>query len=339
MASRTPLDQDIALSLPLALVEASNVPLLLLDKDFTVIAASMTFCQSFAIDTLSATGRKVFELGDGEWNTLRLRSALNAAVTGNAPIESYEFQLVRVHEPSRQLILNIKKITYLDSSEGIRLLLTVADVTDARMAEKLKNDLLREKEVLLQELQHRVANSLQIIASILMQNARKVQSAETRGHLQDAHHRVMSVAAVQQQLVASTLGKVKLRPYFQQLCDSLGASMIADRDQLSLEVTGDDSTTSADDSVSLGLIVTELVINALKHAFPQHRNGKIVVDYSAQGSEWRLSVSDNGIGMPAKADSKPGLGTSIVEALANQLQARVGHAGANPGTSVSIVHP
>jgi two-component sensor histidine kinase len=127
-----------------------------------------------------------------------------------------------------------------------------------------------------------IANSLQIIASVLMQNARKVQSDESRSHLFDAHQRVMSVAAIQQQLAASQVGEVELRPYFKALCNSIGASMIRDHNQLSLDVSVDDSVTPADISVSLGLIVTELVINALKHAFPQDRQGKINVDYRSQ---------------------------------------------------------
>src|SRR3546814_2575945 len=93
--------------------------------------------------------------------------------------------------------------------EQIRLLLSISDVTDARSSEKLKDDLLREKAILLQELQHRVANSLQIIASVLMQSARRVQSEEVRGHLHDAHSRVMSIASLQQQLAASSLGDVE----------------------------------------------------------------------------------------------------------------------------------
>jgi len=150
----------------------------------------------------------------------------------------------------------------------------------------------------------------------------------------------MSVAAVQQQLAASTLGKVELRPYFDKLCSSIGASMIRDHNLLSLEVSADESTSSADVSVSLGLIVTELVINALKHAFPGHRSGKIVVGYRSQGPDWTLSVSDNGVGMPMdSASAKPGLGTSIVDALANQLQARVQRSSVKPGYSVSIIHP
>ena len=85
----------------------------------------------------------------------------------------------------------------------------------------------------------------------------------------------MSVAALQKQLAATNVEDVKLRPYFTTLCESIAASMIRDHSQLSLDVTVDDNATSADASVSLGLIVTELVINALKHAFRDERNGKI----------------------------------------------------------------
>ncbi len=221
----------------------------------------------------------------------------------------------------------------------MRLLLGMSDVTAAKASEKLKNDLLREKAILLQEVQHRVANSLQIIASVILQSARKTQSDETRTYLQDAHNRVMSVAALQRQLAASRLGEVALKPYFDQLCLSVGASMIRDHDQLSLHVDCDDSAVNADVSVSLGLIVTELVINALKHAFPGGRHGRIDVSYKAHGPNWTLAVADDGVGMPKDAASAtPGLGTSIVEALAKQLNAHVQVVGGHPGTTVSVVH-
>src|SRR4030095_8083610 len=112
----------------------------------------------------------------------------------------------------RRLVVNVRKLDYDDASH-IRLLVSVADVTDVRIAAKLKDDLLREKAILLQEIQHRVANSLQIIASVILQSARKVTSEEIRSHLTDAHNRVMSVATLQQQLAASRLGDVELRPY------------------------------------------------------------------------------------------------------------------------------
>src|SRR4051794_33822587 len=145
---------------------------------------------------------------------------------------------------------------------------------------------------------NRIGNSLQIIASILLLKARAVQSEETRMHLQDAHTRVMSVAVVQQQLLASgKRGQIELAPYVMRLCDTLAASMISESRGISLKVDIEPSTVSSTEAISIGLVVTELVINALKHAFPADRPaGLIVVSYEVDETNWRLSVSDNGIG-------------------------------------------
>jgi two-component sensor histidine kinase len=332
------LQHEGALSLALAVVASSNAPLLLLDGDLTVTAASASFCDAFQIDPATVSNRRVSDLGNGEWNVRQLSSLLKLTASGNASIHAYEIDLDREGQESRRLVLNAKKLDYADADQ-IRLLLSVSDVTEARLAEKLKDDLLREKAILLEEVQHRVANSLQIIASILLQSARMVQSEETRSQLHSAHSRVMSIAAVQQQLAASRLGDVQLRAYFIDLCNSLGASMIQDPKRLSIEVNVDDSLTKANVSVSLGLIVTELVINALKHAFPAHRSGKIIVDYRSHESQWSMSVSDDGIGLPAHpATSKSGLGTSIIEALSKQLEAVFTIAAGHPGTKASIIH-
>jgi two-component sensor histidine kinase len=201
----------------------------------------------------------------------------------------YEIDLVRTGAEPRYLVVNARKLDDGDNTR-IRLLLAISDVTVARAEARQKDDLIREKAILLEEIQHRIANSLQIIASVLLQSARTVQSEEARGHLEDAHHRVMSIAAVQRHLAASSLNDVALRPYFVQLCESLAASMISDPDVLSIEVNADDSVVDANKSVSLGLIITELVINALKHAFPGHAGGRIIVDYRSDGPDWSLSV-------------------------------------------------
>src|ERR1700677_4904545 len=251
----------------LAVVASSNEPLLFLAADLTVIVASASFCRAFQIDPASVCGRRLSDLGAGEWALPQLGSLLKATASGIAQIEAYEIDLVQKGHAPRSLMINARKLEDGDT-DRVRLLLAITDVTLARSEARQKDDLLREKAVLLQEVQHRVANSLQIIASVLMQSARKVQSEEARGHLRNAHHRVMSIAAVQRHLAASTLGDVALRPYFIQLCESLGASMIHDPERLSIAVNVDESVVTANASVSLGLIITELVINSLKHAFP-----------------------------------------------------------------------
>ena len=328
----------VADSLALALVTSSDAPILLLDGELTVVVASASFSRAFQIDPAAAHGRSMFALGDGEWDVPQLRSLLRATLSGAAKVDAYEMDLVRAGRTQRRLVITAHKLDYADQANA-RLLLAVSDVTDARLAVRLKDDLLREKAILFQELQHRVANSLQIIASVLIQSARTVPSPEIKGYLFDAHSRVMSVAALQRQLAVTHADEVNLRVYFTELCESIGASMIHDREKLTLTVEADESTARADVSVSLGLIVTELVINALKHAFPGPGGGAIVVDYRSDDSDWRLSVKDDGVGMatgplPAKA----GLGTSIVEALARQLEADVTVSGSDPGTMISITH-
>jgi two-component sensor histidine kinase len=322
----------------LAVIASSNEPLLFLAEDLRIIAASASFCRTFQIDPASVPGRQLSELGAGEWAMPKLISLLKATASGSAEIGAYEIDLVREGGEPRCLVLNARKLDDGDSTP-VRLLLAVSDVTFARAEARQKDDLIREKAVLLQEVQHRVANSLQIIASLLMQSARKVQSEEVRGHLQDAHHRVLSIAAVQRHLAVSSLNDVALRPYFVQLCESLAVSMIPDPNVLSIEVTVDDSVVEPNKSVSLGLIVTELVINALKHAFPGHARGKIVVDYRSDGPGWSLSVKDDGIGLPTGTrTAKAGLGTGIIEALTKHLGATFQVAASNPGAAVAISH-
>jgi two-component sensor histidine kinase len=330
---------DPGLALALAVVESSAARLVLLDGDFVVVAASASFFSAFDLPSEDAAGQSILKLRGGEWNTPQFRALLKATAAGGVQVDAYEMDLKGDRASPRHVVVNVQKLVYADRDQA-RILLSIADVTDARTAEKVKDDLLREKAILLQEVQHRVANSLQIIASVILQSARRVQSEETRAYLRDAHNRVMSVASLQQHLAQSGLGRVALRAYFEQLCESIGASMIRDHGQLQLEVEADESLVAADVSVSLGLVVTELVINALKHAFPGGRHGKIEVRYASDSLSWTLSVSDDGVGMPKDAPSATaGLGTSIVAALARQLDADVAIAETNPGTTVSLIHP
>jgi two-component system, sensor histidine kinase PdtaS len=323
-------------SLGLALVISSNTPLVLLDETMLVLAASGSFCQQFGLDPAKVAGTSLFALGDGEWSRPQLRALLQATASGSANIEAYEMDLVRAGVPDRCILIHAHVLEYT-GADRLKMVMAVSDVTDARLAERQKDALVRDKQTLMDELQHRVANSLQIIASVLMQSARKVNSEETKRHLHDAHHRVMSIATLQKQLAVSKVGEVGLRDYFKELCASIGASMIPDADVIALGVTVDNSHTSADTSVSLGLIVTELVINALKHAFPDGRRGRITVDYSSTGDVWALSIGDDGIGMnAAQQPSKAGLGTGIVEALARQLEATVVVSDTMPGTMVRV---
>ena len=233
-----------------AIVDAIREPLLVLDPDLRVIAASRSFYRTFAVTPRKTEGKLVFELGGGQWNIPGLRALLEDIIPKRRTVESYEVD----HEfPSigrRVMLLNARRV-FDENGSASAILLAIEDVTRRREADREKDDLLQAKEILLQEMQHRVANSLQIIASILLLKARTVQSEETRRHLQDAHQRVMSVATVQQQLHASGLNeRIEIGPYLTKLCASLAASMVGERRALSIKVQASSGGAVSSDAVS-----------------------------------------------------------------------------------------
>ena len=322
--------------LAMAIVTAAATPTLLLDGDHGIVAASTSFCRDFAIEPAEIVGQRIFDLDRGSWDAPRVHALLGGVGSGGPAVAAYEIDLHSIRLGTRRLVLDAHLLDYSGIGHPPRLLLSVVDVTVSRADERAAASLIASKTLLLEEAQHRIGNSLQIIATVLMQSARTVASDESRGHLHDAHHRVMSIASVQHQLAASHDGEVALKAYFTQLVLSLSASMLGRSDRITIDVDADDSVVAANLSVSLGLIVTELVINVVKHAFPNERRGAVVVAFAAHRGGWRLTVSDDGVGIAA--DAVPGLGTSLVVALAGQLRAEVRRSGLAPGTRVEVVH-
>jgi chemotaxis protein methyltransferase CheR len=333
-------DLDDASALAQAIVDTIRDPLLVLDQNLRVVAASRAFYQTFKVNSEDIHGRPIYALGEGQWDIPELRLLLEDVGPRHAAMEAYEVEWDFPIIGRRTMLLNAREVFNQRNTEKL-VLLAIEDVTDRYAAERRTTELLQQKETLLQEMQHRVANSLQIIASILLLKAQTVESEETRQHLRDAHQRVMSVATVQQQLQGSAHGEaIELGPYLSRLCETLAASMVGDCRPTSVRVEADSGTAVSGDAVSIGLMTTELVINALKHAFPGGGEGEVLVRYEVDEADWRLSVSDNGVGLQQDGvrRRRTGLGTTIVEALANQLKARVEITSRSPGMIVSIVH-
>jgi two-component sensor histidine kinase len=324
-----------------AIVDTVREPLLVLDQDLRVVAASRSFYTSFKVSSEATLGRLVYELGEGEWNIAALRHLLERIVPEHSVMEDFEVEHVFPRIGQRTLLLTARKVFY-EGNSHTTLLLCFYDATERRTSERAMKSLLEQKDLLLAEMSHRVANSLQIIASILLLKAKTVQSEESRLHLEDAHRRVLSVASVQQHLQAYGLGQeISIASYLGTLCETLSASMISGNRPVALRVVSGEGHASSSTAVSLGLIVTELVMNALKHAFSEDtKTAKVVVGYEANKANWKLTVSDNGIGLPKRrrGQTRIGLGTHLVEALAKQLDAQVKIDSTRTGTTVSIIH-
>jgi PAS domain S-box-containing protein len=342
LSNETPfVDIQDGITLAQAIVDTIRDPLVVLDHNFRVIAASRTFYQTFQLVREDVRGRLLYEIDGGQWEIPELRDLMNTIANGQTAVEEYEISRAFPAIGNRVMVLNARKVFY-ERGSHTTILLAFEDITDRRAIERHVQELLQEKDMLLEEMAHRVANSLQIIASILLLKARTVQSEETRLQLEDAHQRVLSVAAVQQHLhLSGRSEQIEIDSYLTKLCETLAQSMIGDSRPVSLKVDADAGTATSREAVSMGLIVTELVMNALKHAFRGTKAGAaIIVSYRISGTDWKLAVSDNGTGKPdvSAGDTKPGLGTSLVKALTRQLDAVVEIASDARGTTVSIAH-
>lgn len=330
----------IALTLAHAIIDTVRDPFLVLD-DQRITAASRSFYQTFQLTDDAVRDHPFFEIDGGQWNIPELRVLMDKIARDYEPFAEYEVDRVFPRIGRRIMRLDARKVFYQEGDHST-ILLTFEDATDRRAIEQQVQALLREKELLLEEMQHRVNNSLQIIASILLIKARTVQSEETRLQLQDAHRRVLSVAAVQRHLqVSGTGAPIDIARYLTKLCETLAQSMIGDSRPISLKVKAGAGTLISHQAVSIGLIVTELVMNALKHAFPDEKqDAAIVVSYEVAGTDWKLTISDNGIGTATlnPALRSGGLGTSLVQSLAKQLDATVQTESDTQGRTVSVTH-
>ena len=212
------------------------------------------------------------------------------------------------------------------------------DISLAKKTERAVRTSLQEKEVLLKEIHHRVKNNLQVISSLLKLHAEKVDNAETRAAFQDSQGRVRSIALLHENLYRSkNLGNVDVDEYTRTLVDTLARANR--RGSLDIEVGVDDIQLDVDNAVPYGLILNELVTNALKHAFaPDTPAAKLRVELRRRGEFLELTVSDNGRGMNPDFDvsQAKGLGMQLVRSLSRQLGAKMTFAGGANGTTATL---
>jgi chemotaxis protein methyltransferase CheR len=333
-----------AQALALAVVDAIIDPIVVLDDEVRLVAASRSFYDTFAVEPAGAHAKSLYDLSGGAWDSPGLRQLLAQTISTHGEVEGYELTARFGPLGERTLCLNARVVAST-GADGPTTLLVIKDVTDRRQIEAEKQvlleetqDLLRQQRMLMKEMQHRVANSLQIIASILMLKAKGVASQETREHLQDAQQRVISVAEVQAHLHSvEGIDRIDVRAYLTKLCSGLATSMTGAANPIAIEVTSSEGHVNSARAVSLGLIVTELVINAIKYAFPTEReDARILVSYETTREVWRLKVADNGIGNERVRPEGGGLGTAIVSALAKQLEGQISTVSTSEGLTVSL---
>jgi PAS domain S-box-containing protein len=231
----------------------------------------------------------------------------------------------------------------LRSDEGAHkgFVCVAQDLTERKQIEERIQQSLDEKELLLREVHHRVKNNMQVISSLLEMQADSVGDARMAGPFAESQNRVRSMSLIHEQLYQSDdLANIDVRTYIEVLTAQLAHSFgDARKVEIGLEI--EDLELDIDQSLSCGLIINELVVNAYKHAFPDQQEGSIRVSLLRDPEgDALLSVSDDGQGLveSLQDSSRQGLGTSLIRMLVKQLRGTMTVAGAD-GADVRIRFP
>ncbi|HSB97707.1 MAG TPA: histidine kinase dimerization/phosphoacceptor domain -containing protein, partial [Spongiibacteraceae bacterium] len=230
----------------------------------------------------------------------------------------------------------------IETSEGLKVLSAVVDISDRKQKEGRIQMALKEKVTLLGEVHHRVKNNLQIVHSLLDLQSSQISDPIVRDMLTNSMHRVQSMALIHQALYQSeNFSEVDLSDVLTKLISNVESSYVVDSQRIKITVQAEAVALSITKAIPCGLIVNELITNALKHAFPGEASGTIKVLLELiDGAQVLLAVSDDGVGLKAGVnltDSKT-LGLELVTILADQLGGKLTIQRSQP-TCFSILFP
>ncbi len=197
------------------------------------------------------------------------------------------------------------------------------DITRRKETELKLEESLKEKNILLSEVHHRVKNNLQIIISLINLQMGDISEETTLKALQIIKTRIQSMSLVHEMLYSSTsFSAIDLTDYIKTLSNDIIQTFNTDNKHITLELTSDTIMLNINQAITLGLVINEIISNAVKHAFRERKTGTISIDLKeCTSSKIAVTISDNGIGTAHSGQIKQGLGTVLINALADQLEA------------------
>lgn len=306
----------------------------ILDTNYHVIRANKAMANRLGVNPLEVIGVTCFEVVHG------LKEPPIFCPHRKLLEDSHE-HTAEVHEDriGGDFIVSVSPL--FDSKGKLMGSVHVArDITDRKKAEDQVKKSLKEKEVLLKEIHHRVKNNLQIISSLLdLQEAYVKEDPIAVNVLRESQNRVKAMAAVYEKLYLSKdLNKINFYNYIQSLLQGLFYSDLRKEGQIGQIVEVEDIMLNIETAVPCGLIISELVSNSLKHAFPEGRKGLIHVSLKALKDKYELRISDDGIGFPENINFKKTdtLGLKLVNNLVKQLEGKI-NMSRNHGTEFKII--
>lgn len=307
-----------------AILNNSPDGILLIDTSGKIEQCNTISTTMFDYEMGELTGKSIYELIDSS-SIQVLQEQIKKCITKK---QSTRFQITV--KTSNQSTFDGGVALAIVESVGptSALVCSIRDISESVRAEERIKASLQEKEVLLREIHHRVKNNLQVISSLLDLQAGYTNDEKATELLLESQNRVRTMALVHERLYQSQdLAQIDFSTYLKELTTTLFNSYRIDGNRVGLEVYSDSIYLDIDRAIPCGLIINELVSNALKHAFPENRKGMITVQLkNVDQKQYTVIVNDNGIGLPKDLDlhRTETLGLQLVSGLAVQLDATIG---------------
>lgn len=331
----TALERERMLST--GIVDTIREPLLVLDERLAVVTASRAFYSTFDVTEKATIGRRLDDLGNGQWDIPDLLDLLTQVIPKNTSVEDYEVTHNFPHVGERTILLNARKV-HRDGNHTYMLLLAMQDSTERRRLEKERTRALENANRLLEELNHRVMNSLAMIGSIISMEARKLSDEAAQAAFTRLRARLDAVGRLYKTLSRSgAIDRVDAREYLTALAEDLVMSS-GQGQPPKLDIQIDHGPISTRVAVPLGLIANELITNSLKYAFP-HGGGELRITMASSENQAHLCISDDGAGIDPDARVDSGLGQRLTEAFATQLDGAISTSSDTTGTQHTLVFP
>jgi PAS domain S-box-containing protein len=332
-------------------IEASPTGMLMMDDTGAIVLVNAQIEKLFGYPRAELLGQKIEMLVPARFRARHPEFRLHFFGDPTARAMGAGRDLNGLRKDGSEIPIEIG-LNPLRTPEGNFVLSSVVDITERKRASMERENLLeqlrtlnadlerrvtertsqlsatlREREILLQEIHHRVKNNLQVISSLINMQVRQLEDASSRDALQECQTRVQAIALIHEKLYQSKdYSRVPFSEYAKSLASSIFAATGISPTTVSLHLAMDDVSLGVDKAIPCGLILNELITNALKHAFPPPNHGTVTVEMHQNADRSiLLSVSDDGVGMPDKYELKDSLslGLSLVYTLAEQLEGKV----------------
>ncbi|XDA99367.1 histidine kinase dimerization/phosphoacceptor domain -containing protein [Sulfitobacter sp. LCG007] len=324
--------------LSVGIVDTVREPLLVLDEQLTIVSASRSFYTTFEVDASQTIGRRLEDLGNGQWSVPALLGLLKDVLPKNSVVDDFEVHHRFDEIGEKVILLNARKV-FREGNHAHLLLLAMQDITERRRLETERQAALDHAERLLEELNHRVMNSLSMIGGIIALEARNMTDETCKAAFAQMRARIDSIASLYRTLSRTrSVDMVTADAYLTALVESIVASS-DQAENLTLELDVSNARLSTRVAVPLGLIVNELVTNSLKYAYIGRSGGTLGVSLSVEGASMTVSVWDDGPGIDVDAPSDSGLGHKLTAAFTTQLEGTLSVSSTGSGTRHTLVVP